>query len=80
VQLVLADLMFFREAGVSTDRDTVDSVLAYENCNRNLTDCLACGTPSMGQHANFCKWASILWEPDWYRRIVEEDWPVKRTQ
>lgn len=78
MQWVLQDLMFLREAGISIDRETFDSVLAYENCNWGLYDCALCGTPSMGQHANFCKLASILWESDWYQRVQEvEDRPKK---
>jgi len=80
VQWTIQDLSFLHEAGVAIDRQTLDEVLEYENRNYSLFDCTVCGTPALGQHANFCERAAILWELDWHRRIVEEDWPVKRTQ
>jgi hypothetical protein len=69
MQWVLQDLVFMRESGVLIDRETFDSVLAYENCNRNLIDCLVCGTPSMGQHASFCPDASVLWTVNWFEIV-----------
>jgi len=77
MQWVLQDLMFLHEAGVAIDRQSLDEVLEYENRNYSLCHCRVCGTPALGQHASFCERASILWEPDWYRRIVQEDWPCR---
>ncbi len=79
LQWVLTDLIFLRGARVAIDADTFASVLEYENRHYNFAPC-ECGAKSLGQHLMDCRSASILWEPDWYRRIVEEDWPVKRTQ
>jgi hypothetical protein len=73
MQWTLQDLIALRDAGVAIDRETFDSVLAYENCNRNLSECQLCKTPSMGQHASFCDRASILWDIEWYEIIRQRE-------
>lgn len=65
MQWTLKDLMVLRDAGVAIDRELFDSVLEYENCNRNFAPCSICNTPSLGQHASFCDHASILWDIAW---------------
>jgi hypothetical protein len=76
MQWTLQDLVVLRDVGIAIDRETFDSVLAYENCNRNLCGCSVCKTPSMGQHASFCPRASLLWDIGWYdlHQQREHDW------
>jgi hypothetical protein len=78
--LTVEDLVFLREAGMSVSDEDVQNVLLYENRNYFLRQCECGARPFVDQHRYDCRHASILVEPDWYRRIIEEDWPVKRTQ
>jgi hypothetical protein len=77
---VLNDLILLVDAGVKIDREVFDEALEYENSNYSLIECPEqnCHAPVFGQHTPVCAKGSILWEPDWHRRIAEDDYPVKR--
>ena len=70
----LQDLVFLRGAGVIIDADDFVEVFQRENMNRNFSAC-ECGAKTREQHKLECRFASILAEPDWYRRITEKNYP-----
>ena len=73
MQWTLHDLIVLRDAGVGIDRQIFDSALAYENCNRDFSECHICKTPSLGQHASFCDRASILWDIEWHEILRQRE-------
>jgi hypothetical protein len=71
VQFVLADLMFLRDAGVVIDDEMFRSVLHYENMHRNVAPCSDCRVTTFSQHDPLCRYASVLWLPDWFEIIQD---------
>jgi hypothetical protein len=69
VQLVIADLMFLREAHIRIDDETFTSVLRYENMHRNFGPCLGCRATTFSQHDSMCRHASVLWIPEWFEIV-----------
>lgn len=69
MQLVVADLMFLRDAGVVIDEEMFESVLRYENMHRNFAPCPDCRVTTFSQHDPQCRYASVLWLPDWFEII-----------
>jgi hypothetical protein len=68
-QLVLNDLIFLRAAGVVIDDETFTSVLRYENMHRDFALCSGCHATTFSQHDPLCRYASVLWLPDWFEII-----------
>jgi|SRR5579872_2098559 len=73
LQLVLADLMFLRDAGVVIDDETFTSVLRYENMHRDFASCSDCGVTTFSQHDSLCRYASVLWLPEWFESVQARD-------
>ena len=73
VQLILEDLIVLRDAGVVIDDEMFGSVLRYENMHRNFSPCPDCDVTTFSQHDPVCRYASLLWEPDWYEIVQARD-------
>jgi hypothetical protein len=69
-QFVLADLIFFRDASIQVDEEMFVSVLHHENMHRDFAPCSDCRVTTFHQHDPACRYASVLWVPEWYE-IVE---------
>jgi hypothetical protein len=69
VQFVLADLMFLRDAGVVIGDEMFESVLRYENMHRDFAPCPDCRVTTLHQHDPVCRYASVLWSPNWFEII-----------
>jgi hypothetical protein len=73
VQFVVADLIFLRDAGVVIDEETFVSVLHFENTHRNFAQCSGCGAVTFSQHDPLCRYASVLFLPDWFEIIQSRE-------
>jgi hypothetical protein len=73
VQWDIGDLMFLREAHIRIDDETFTSVLHYENMHRDFAPCPDCRATTFTQHDSLCRYASLLWEPDWYEIVEARD-------
>jgi hypothetical protein len=72
-QFVLSDLMFLRDAQVRIDDEMFVSVLHYENMHRDFAPCSDCRVTTFGQHDPLCRYASVLWLPNWFETVQARD-------
>jgi hypothetical protein len=66
---VLGDLIFFRDASIQIDEEMFVSVLQYENMHRDFAPCSGCRVTTFSQHDPLCRYASVLWLPEWHEIV-----------
>jgi hypothetical protein len=73
MQWTIHDLILLKDAGIRIDAADFASVLACENLHRNFSACPDCCAVSFTQHQPSCRWASVLWLPDWFEIMQARD-------